>query len=398
MGKPYPLSPVKLNMVTNIKSRRLIPSIGLVVLMLLSLSVYSQLELPPPAGPYTVGRTIFRWVDTSRPEVLTDDPNDSREIMAFVWYPAEPGTGVDEEYFPGISELSETLVGSGEVTWWQALGLRFVRSENRLDARPVQGRAPFPVVLLSPGNGTNIEFYASLAGEIASHGYVVVGLNHPYDVPAVDLSDGRIAAYNRQQWDMTPGDHQAYSAERIKVRTADMLFVMDQLAALNSAADSSFAGVLDLESVAAAGHSLGGITASEACKADPRFKACLNLDGLQRGGPFSMEASAIPPAQPFLFLTKEDELHPRLIESFDDTARSYWIVIHGAAHDHFADGLVLQPSLLPVPSQADKFMELIQEYTLAFLDQTLKAQARAGGLLYESVEREDVSVRIFPSG
>lgn len=382
-------------MKTNKSSRRHVLSIGLFLLALFSLSVYWQLELPPLSGPYTVGRTIFRWVDPSRPEVLTNDPADYRELMAFVWYPAESGTGVDAEYFPGISQLSETLVRSGEVAWWQTLGLRFVRSDSRLDARPVYDQGSLPVILLSPGNGTNIEFYSALAAEIASHGYVVVGLNHPYDVPVVELSGGRIAPYNRQQWEMTPADHQAYSAERIQVRTADMLFVLDQLETINSETDSPLAGVLDLNSVAAAGHSLGGLTASEACKADPRFQACINFDGLQRGGPFSMEESAIPPDQPFLFLTKEAELHPKLIERFEATSESYWVVVHGAAHDHFADGLLLQPSLWPGPNQADQFMELIERYTLAFLDQTLKGQST--GLLSQSFEREEVSVKAFPS-
>lgn len=383
-------------MKTPLNPWRLFPSIGLLLLILLTLSVYSQLELSSPTGPYAVGRTILRWVDTSRPEVLTDDPNDYREVMALVWYPAEPGTGVESGYFPDITHLSERLVESGEVAWWQALGLRLVRSQSPLDAKPLQAQAPFPIVLLSPGNGTNIEFYSSLAGEIASHGYVVVGLNHPYDVPAVELSDGRVAAYDREQWAMTPADHRAYSAERIKVRTADMLFVMDRLEPMNSDADNPFAGVLDLESVAAAGHSLGGITASEACKADPRLKACINLDGLQRGGPFSMEESAIPPAQPFLFLTKEDELRSRLLHRLESTTESYWVVVHGAAHDSFTDGPLLQPSLLPISNKADEFMDLIQGYTLAFLDRTLNGQA--GGLLSESVERKDVSVRVFPSG
>jgi hypothetical protein len=67
-------------------------SIGLFILIALTLSLYLQLELPSTTGPYLVGRTIFRWVDTSRPEVLTEDANDFREVMALVWYPAEPGT------------------------------------------------------------------------------------------------------------------------------------------------------------------------------------------------------------------------------------------------------------------------------------------------------------------
>lgn len=367
--------------------------LGIGFLIALILSVSLQLQLPVPAEPYTIGRTILRWVDRSRPEVLTDDPNDFREMMALIWYPAVPGTGTKAGYFPGLSALSKELAQSGEVAWWQVLGLRLIRSESQMDAEPLKNAGSFPVVILSPGNGTNIEFYASLANEIASHGYVVVGINHPYDVAAVELSNGSVAPYDKDQWSLDAKTHQTYTAERIKVRTIDVLFVMDQLQSMNS--NNFFAGILDLDSVAVAGHSLGGITASEACKADARFKACLNFDGLQSGGPFSMDETAIPPQQPFLFLTKESQLHPKLIKSFESTHESYWVVIHGASHDSFTDGPLLQPSLLPVPNQADRFMNLIQKYTLAFLDKTLKEQP--GNLLSAPVAQKNVSVNIFPS-
>jgi hypothetical protein len=73
--------------------------IGSLVLILLTLSIFLQLELPAPSGSYTVGRTIFRWIDTSRPEVLTEDPSDFREVMALVWYPAVSETGSKTGYF-----------------------------------------------------------------------------------------------------------------------------------------------------------------------------------------------------------------------------------------------------------------------------------------------------------
>jgi len=370
-------------------------AVVLLILILLTLSISLQLELLSSGGSFAVGRTIFRWGDTARPEVLTEDPKDFREVMTLIWYPAELGTGTKTGYFPGLSTVSKALVQSGEVEWWEALGLRFIRSESPLNAKPVKDQTPFPVVLLSPGNGTNIEFYSSLASEIASHGYIVVGINHPYDVPAVELSTGEVAPYNKSQWLLDVNAHQAYTAERIKVRQADVSFVLDQLEIVNSDTGSSFAGILDLNSVAVAGHSLGGITASNACKADPSIKACLNFDGLLKGGPFSTDESAIPPQQPFMFITKEAELHPRLIENFESTKESYWVVIHGATHDSFTDSPLLQPTLLPIPNQADQFMNLIQKYTLAFLDQTLKGLSNS--LLAKTVDGKDVSVKVFPS-
>lgn len=366
---------------------------GLLSLFVFILLTYSQLELPSPSGSYTVGRMIFRWVDASRPEVLTEDPNDTREVVTMIWYPAQTGTGVKADYFPALSSVSDALMKSGEVEWWQVLGLRFIRSESPLNASPIKDQNPFPVVILSPGNGTNIEFYSSLASEIASHGYIVVGINHPYDVSAVELSNGDIAAYDKDQWMLEAEAHQAYIKDRIKVRTADLLFALEQLEALNTS--GRFAGTMDLDSVAVAGHSLGGIGASEACKADIRFKACLNYDGLQKGGPFSMEDTAIPPKQPFMFITKESQLHPRVLERFESMPESYWVVVHGASHQSFTDGPLLQPSLLPGSNQADHLMDLVQGYSLAFLDHTLKGQLSK--ILSKTVDREDVSVKVFPS-
>jgi hypothetical protein len=50
---------------------------------------------------------------------------------------------------------------------------------------------------------------------------------------------------------------------------------------------------------------------------------------------------------------------------------------------------------LPGPNQADRWMGLIQRYSLAFLDQTLKGYSNE--LLAQAAEEENFSVRIFPS-
>ena len=369
--------------------------IGLAFVLLFILSISLQLELPAPTGPYVVSQTVFKWEETSRPEVLSDDPNDFREVMVLVWYPAQKGTGTTSPYFPGLSTVSKTLVESGEVTSWEVSGLQFIRSQNLFNANLAKSDRPYPILILSPGNATNIEFYNALASEIASHGYIVVGINHPYDVAAVELVNHDIAQYYKDQESLEMRPHQAFIAERIKVRTLDVLFTLNQLETLNSSTNNLFSGMLDLETVAVAGHSLGGITASEACKADVRFRACLNFDGLQRGGPFSTEETAIPPDQPFMFMTKESQLHPKLIEKFETTLESYWVTIHGASHDSFTDGLLLQPQILPTPNRADHIALLIRTYTLAFLDETLKDQKN--DLLSKSVHLQDVSVQVYPS-
>jgi dienelactone hydrolase len=361
---------------------------------LLVLSLALQLNLPAPGGAYPVGRTSLAWEDPVRPEPLTEAGDDRRSVAVQIWYPAEAETGSPAPYFPGLERAGAALRESGEVSALEAAGLRLIRSNSFWQAAAAEEGAPFPVLLLSPGNGTNVEFYSGLAEELASQGYLVVGVNHPYDVPAAALADGRVAGYNRAQWELPPRQHQHYVQERGEVRVADALFVLDRLSALNQA-DPLFAGKLDLERLGFLGHSLGGITAAQTCQRDPRFKACLNLDGIQAGGPFSMFPEPPLLGQPFLFITKEERLHPNLIEQFEALpGRGYVVYLRGASHDHFTDGPLLQPSLLPVETQADRYLEETRRYMVAFFDQELKAEPSS--LLEAPHQDERVRVELYP--
>jgi len=289
--------------------------------------------------------------------------------------------------------VTSTLSASGEVTPLEVLGLRFVRSHERLDASLADRAASYPVILLSPGNGTNVEFYAAIAEELASHGYIVVGLDHSYDVAAVVLHDDRVAQFVEGPFELQA--HQNWVKERIAVRTADMLFALDQLRRLNVEDDSLLSGHLDLTRVGVMGHSLGGINAAEACRASAQLRACLNLDGLQQGGPFSADRNPLPPDQPFMMITKERTLQPAIIALFANThSGSYRVVIPGANHDNFTDGPLLLPSLLPMPNKADHFLFFIRAYTLAFFEQTLNRQQSQ--LLSKPLQSQSVWLDVYP--
>ena len=46
--------------------------------------------LPAPTGPYAVGRTSYHWLDERREDVSAPLAGSKRELVAWVWYPAEP--------------------------------------------------------------------------------------------------------------------------------------------------------------------------------------------------------------------------------------------------------------------------------------------------------------------
>ena len=123
------------------------------------------------------------------------------------------------------------------------------------------GTNKYPVVLGSHGLPAFRKLGSSNAEDLASHGYVVVDIDHS-DCWATEFPDGRYLV----------GNH----AGDVPGRLQDMSFLLDELAVLN-ASDSLFAGRLDLDRVGVQGGSYGGVVA-ETCRRDTRVKCALLYD------------------------------------------------------------------------------------------------------------------------
>ena len=344
-----------------------------------------HLKIPAPSGSYPVGRTGMSWMDPSRPETHTKDLSDTREVVATIWFPAQEGTGSRAGYI----ESADGLVASGEISRPAAAALRFVRDPALSGARISAKRATYPVVIFSPGNATNAGFYASIVEELASRGYIVVGIDHPYQVAAVKLAGGQVAVYDRT-------DERGAAAGKIRERVADIRVALDRLAGMKAAGES-VGPHLDLERVGIMGHSNGGIAAVEACKADARLRACMNIDGQLAGGPFSYEEQAGAPGQPFMYLTKESEIHPVLAERFEaGGSGTFRVVVPAAAHDHFGDGALFKPTLNPFARTSDDVIEVARGFSRAFFDHTLLGQPVEA--LSKLAAPTDVYVNVYPLG
>jgi dienelactone hydrolase len=352
-------------------------------------STLAFLRLPDPTGAFAVGKVDTVLVDHARLEGATAVADDPRRVRVVAWYPAVEGTGRAADYLVDLDAIGEGLVASGEVGRLEVAGLGLVADPARAGAEPVTDGGPYPVILLSPGNATNVEFYGSLAEELASHGYVVVGIDHPYQVAAVNLGN-EIAVY--------AGDPPMERADevipaKIDERVADFRFVLDRLDA-DAAGLPGLAGVLDLARIGVMGHSNGGVAAVEAC-GDARVAACLNIDGQLAGGPFSSRGDLAAPEKPFLFLTKETTLHPALAAVFEEAGHgAFRVVIPAAAHDEFADAPMFRPRLLPAVGTADDVITVARGFTLAFFEHTLRDAPREvfSGLSAPT----DVQVYVYP--
>ncbi|HYH92201.1 MAG TPA: hypothetical protein VD763_03495 [Candidatus Saccharimonadales bacterium] len=353
-----------------------------------TMSTVLHLAVPAPTGQFAVGRTSVLLMDAARDEPATPALDDHRRLRLVTWFPAVTGTGDPAPYVEDLDRIADGLIASGSIGSVEALGLGLVRDPARTGATPALAH-PAPVVLLSPGNATNVGFYAALAEDLASHGFVVVGIDHPYQVAAVDLGDA-VAVY---AGDPPLDQASAVVPARIDERVADVGSVLDTLERDPSAIVGE-AMPLDLTRIGIIGHSNGGVTAAVAC-ADARLVACVNIDGQLAGGPLSARPGPAAPTKPFLYLTKETDLAAPLAALLEAGGPStYRVVVPAAMHDTFGDGPMFRPRILPQANLADDVVTVARGVALAFFDHTLR-DASAG--VFRALPAPlDLKIEVYP--
>jgi predicted dienelactone hydrolase len=337
--------------------------------------------LPRPTGTYAVSRRSVRWVDASRDEVMVPRHNQKREVVVWFWYPATNTPGAKPAPFiDQLDQLARALPRD-------AVSLARSAESFAVSQAPVAEEPPrFPVILFSPGAGTVPALYSSLFEDLASHGYVIVAVDHPYDDLAVVLSDGRVVKQAKQP---NGGEELLrFQRQRVTVRTQDLRFVLDQL---ERVADGRVAdplrGRLDLAQIGALGHSVGGMTAAELCKYDRRVLACANMDGVVSALPVYTEDAPQGLERPFLFLEKPflamkgekpEDAQRRLaflrekgnaILSGVRSGTSYRVTITGATHATFSDEEFLESQ---GGKEQTRLLALVRSYLRAFFDKSIR--------------------------
>ena len=253
--------------------------------------------LPEPTGPCPVGTTSLWLTDTSRPDPWVAGVN-ARELMVSLWYPATPSDGRRARYMtPAESELQ--LTGRG-ITGVPPEALSTVRTNAVSDATPEGRQRALPLVVLSPGFTNSRSTLTALAEDLASHGYVVAGIDHTYESFATAFPDGRVTTcLAREARRRGTGFREKVAAGR----AADVSFVLGELTGAHPAWPG--AGLIDPSRMAMAGHSAGGAAAIAAMLADSRIRAGIDMDGAT--------AAPIPDdglSRPFLFLGKQSNYTP----------------------------------------------------------------------------------------
>ena len=328
----------------------------------------TALTLPPPTGDFAVGRALLDWSDPATPYSLAPVPGAARELLVWLWYPAAPRESPPQVSPPRDDRhayLPRTQRAAAEHVLGPLLGGFLTRDLTKVYTYatwnvPLATRASsYPVAIIRGGASLAIYNYSSLATDLASHGYVVVGFDAPYLTSVVAFPDGRVMRRtnaNNPELAIGAPDSARRITRIMNAWTSDVGFVLDRLAALD-VADSSgrFRGRLDLRHVGVFGHSLGGATALQFCHDDSRCAAGVDIDGAPLG---SVIRDGVQ--QPFMFLLSgkgdqsssdaEDREILANIQSIYDRepkATRARAVIRGANHFTFSDdGALLKSKVI----------------------------------------------------
>jgi hypothetical protein len=371
------------------------------VVVALGAAQASTEPLPAPTGRHATGRMAFHWKDAARDELETSAPDDKRELMVYVFYPAEASASFERAaYMPDADALRGVWKDP------QVSQLTSMRAYSRENAPLARGDAKFPIVILLPGGGMKGLTYHTLAEDLASHGWVVAAIDPPYNAPRVRLPDGRVLGAlkpDERGWPAPKNEKQyrQYYQERITHWARDISFVIDQLAAL-AGGDGPLAGRLDLaRGVGVAGHSRGGQAAGTVRLIDDRVRGGINLDGIQRELAWQpVKGDDDGGAAPFLWIQKDlgpppteaqlkrakrtiDEYHAevksivaewdRRLGSVAGGALRVYMTRPGIEHIDFSDEPFWDPSLPPEVRAAKlKTIADTRAWLRAFFDATVR--------------------------
>lgn len=201
--------------------------------------ILPQYKLPETTGKYKVNTAVYTYTDNSRIETFKNT-GENRKVTVEFWYPKD-----------------------------------------------AQGR--YPLVVFSHGafgvRASNTSTYM----ELASNGYIVASINHPYHSMYTIDADGKFTMVDQSfLQEVTDANNGVYDEETtykleqkwLKVRTGDMNFILDTI--IKNAKDSTSAEVyklIDTDKIGLMGHSLGGAASAQLGRERKDIDAVIDLDG-----------------------------------------------------------------------------------------------------------------------
>jgi dienelactone hydrolase len=218
--------------------RRAIGTLLLVFLVMVPAFIFPQYKLPPMTGSHPVATVNYTYTDKNRIETFTNT-GENREVNVEFWYPKDGG-------------------------------------------------GPYPLIVFSHGTSGLKISNTSTFMDLASNGYVVCSIDHPYhSLFTVDASGHRAMidnAYLQEYLNAANGKYDAATTYKLEhewmaLRAADINFVLDTiLANVKDAGSGAVYRLIDPAKIGLMGHSLGGESSAQVARQRTDIGAVVNLD------------------------------------------------------------------------------------------------------------------------
>ena len=348
-------------------------------------------RLPRPSGQFSVGTQILHLVDASRAEDNGPSPSGKRELIVQAWYPSKPRFKDHHAEYQRRKEVTERA------------SYRAVLKTNSYEDAPVHPGGPYPVILYNPGwNGERTEGTYQTE-ELASHGFIVVAVDHTFFGGLVEFPDGHVTdSHNapnignfenssvQQQWDL--------GGKYVRIEAQDDIFVLDRLQAMNQDPGSPFFQQIDMQRVGVMGFSIGGAAAVQMAFQDPRIKCVMNMDGWEFGDAAEHDLAmpqmvvyedkrGVLPKEPAGTGTPEERMNWQFsLEDYGHVTASmrkhggYLLFVAGTHHVDFTDRSLFSP-IHQWTGRGEvaprRVHTIVNAYALAFFSRYLKGESQS---------------------
>ncbi|CZR59971.1 uncharacterized protein PAC_09866 [Phialocephala subalpina] len=360
----------------------------LFVVALCFCSSLASIQLPKLLGPNPVGTRRIEVIDQGRLDPWAPKPTPRAPILQF-WYPIERDKSLEAAPWlpPNAAKWQED---DWEVPHGTLAGIKTRTFADGTAIFPLTENSTTPVLVFSPGSGALCAWYSGFLSSLASFGYTIIGVDHPYDSAPLERPNGELILQANTTDDI------AFAAQ---VRKADVLWLAGQIARESlcrwlSSKTACEKRLGENISLGVFGQSLGGTTANLAMQdSTTLYKSSISIDG-----PFLKPLNQTGFHGPLFYMAAENStLHNVLVKEWPII--DGWklaVKVKGTVHISFSDFPALSPDLPEgdwgdVGSiEAKKINEIMAIYIKEFWDWTLLGKRDGTLLKHESEEFPEV--------
>ena len=367
---------------------------------------------PAPIGEYAVGTKTFTVYNT-RKEELYPESDSMRHVPARLYYPVLKGSvdgckrarsmtrceaaGIKKAFMIPLNY--DKMEAAGEL-----------ESEAFIDAPFIEGMK-FPLIVFNHGYFSYVEGNSFLLIDLASHGYAVLSVGHPYEGAGTDFDDGTSqlldkSLSNRLYKPFLPGMIGALKLSKLKGSFEEQAAAFDEyqnkycgylkeridewMKDTDIAVDyakKTFPELIDLSNgIGISGHSHGGATAYHYCLRREEYTCGINIDG----GLFGDTKGVMH--KPFMQLSCKDNERVVARVYIRHSAPAYKVLFRDMKHIAFSDmKYALGSSAIAGKLDADLAHKYTCKSFLEFFDCWLKKTKAAPDLNSDDV----ITVSVF---